>query len=35
VLLKNAGGVLPLAGPSKRVAVIGPAASQPGATFAE
>jgi beta-glucosidase len=35
VLLKNAGGVLPLSGPAKRIAVIGAAASQPGATEAE
>jgi beta-glucosidase len=35
VLLKNGGGVLPLFGQGKRIAVIGPAANQPGATFAE
>jgi beta-glucosidase len=35
VLLKNAGGVLPLGGPAKRIAVIGPAANEVGATAAE
>ena len=35
VLLKNAGGALPLAGAGKRIAVIGPAANQAGATLAE
>ncbi|HTX12450.1 MAG TPA: glycoside hydrolase family 3 C-terminal domain-containing protein [Solirubrobacteraceae bacterium] len=35
VLLKNAGGVLPLSGPGRTIAVIGPAAGQPGATLAE
>jgi beta-glucosidase len=35
VLLKNAGGVLPLSGSGKTIAVIGPAAGQPGATLAE
>jgi beta-glucosidase len=35
VLLKNAGGVLPLSGPGKRIAVIGPAAGPSGATLAE
>ena len=35
VLLKNAGGVLPLSGPAKRIAVIGPAANEAGATLAE
>lgn len=35
VLLKDAGGVLPLAGPGKRIAVIGPAANPAGATLAE
>jgi beta-glucosidase len=36
VLLKNAGGVLPLGGaPGKRIAVIGPAAGPQGATLAE
>jgi beta-glucosidase len=33
VLLKNADGVLPLGGPAKRIAVIGPAAGQHGATI--
>jgi beta-glucosidase len=31
VLLKNAGGILPLGGPGQRIAVIGPAASPSGA----
>src|SRR3984885_8398034 len=35
VLLKNAGGALPLVGAGKRIAVIGPAANQAGATLAE
>jgi beta-glucosidase len=35
VLLKDAGGVLPLGGPGKRIAVIGPAAGEAGATLAE
>ncbi|MBV9607497.1 MAG: glycoside hydrolase family 3 C-terminal domain-containing protein [Solirubrobacterales bacterium] len=35
VLLKNTGGVLPLTGSGKRIAVIGPAAGGQGATFAE
>jgi beta-glucosidase len=35
VLLKNAGAVLPLSGPGKRIAVIGPAAGPQGATLAE
>jgi beta-glucosidase len=35
VLLKNAAGVLPLNGSGERIAVIGPAANQAGATLAE
>ncbi|MBV9801828.1 MAG: glycoside hydrolase family 3 C-terminal domain-containing protein [Solirubrobacterales bacterium] len=35
VLLKNAGGALPLSGPGKRIAVIGPSAGPSGATLAE
>jgi beta-glucosidase len=35
VLLKDAGGVLPLVGAGKRIAVIGPAAGETGATMAE
>ena len=35
VLLKNAGDILPLVGPGRRIAVIGPAASELGATLAE
>ena len=35
VLLKNAGGALPLTGPGKRIAVIGPAANEAGATLAD
>jgi beta-glucosidase len=35
VLLKNGSGVLPLSGPGKRIAVIGPAANSAGATLAE
>jgi beta-glucosidase len=35
VLLKDSGGVLPLSGTGEKIAVIGPAASQPGATLAE
>ena len=35
VLLKNTGGALPLTGTGRRIAVIGPAANQAGATLAE
>jgi beta-glucosidase len=35
VLLKNTAGALPLGGPGKRIAVIGPAAGEAGATLAE
>ncbi len=34
VLLKDTGGALPLTGPGKRIAVIGPAAGEAGATLA-
>jgi beta-glucosidase len=35
VLLKNSGGILPLTGPGKRIALIGSPASPQGATLAE
>ncbi len=35
VLLKDAGAILPLTGPGQRIAVIGPAANELGATLAE